>query len=235
MALAILQSSQPVPVFASRFGFTRGTLPDTWPAIAEQRRTDSQVCRTGFDRGLEIAAHAGRDHRGGRTDLAHRGRGRPPSSAWHWPSFSPPSLYPSSPAVSASRVGHYRTRGPRSPSNAVPIRRCVAPASTAASRSPLMPAEITVAAGRISRTAAEVDRHLPHGTGHPSVLPACTRLRQPFRLHAWDITGHVARDRRATPYRFAGVSHRLRPRPRDRRSCRPRSPWRPDGSRAPRP
>jgi len=35
---------------------------------------------------------------------------------------------------------------------------------------------------------AEVDRHLPHGTGHPSVLPACTRRRQPFRPHAWDIT-----------------------------------------------
>src|SRR5208283_5210228 len=35
---------------------------------------------------------------------------------------------------------------------------------------------------------AEVDRHFPHGTGHPSVLPACTRFRQPFRPHAWDIT-----------------------------------------------
>src|SRR5215469_4712175 len=82
---------------------------------------------------------------------------------------------------------------------------------------------------------AEVDRHLPHGTGHPSVLPACTRLRQLFRPHAWDITGHAAPDRRATPYRFAGVSRQLRRRPRDRRSCRPRSPWRPDGPRARRP
>src|SRR6266568_4652716 len=73
MALAILQSSQPVPVFASRFGLTRGTLPDTRPAIAEQRRTDSQVCRAGFDGGLEIAAHAGRDHGRARPDRAHGG------------------------------------------------------------------------------------------------------------------------------------------------------------------
>src|SRR5262249_7799839 len=72
---------------------------------------------------------------------------------------------------------------------------------------------------------AEVDRHLPHGTGHRSVLPACTRLRQSFRPHAWDITRHAAPDRRATPYQFAGVSRRLRRRPRDRRSCRPRPPW----------
>src|SRR6266567_1843550 len=73
MALAILQSSQPVPVFAGRFGLTRGTLPDTRPAIAEQRRTDSQVCRAGFDGGLEIAAHAGRDHGRARPDRAHGG------------------------------------------------------------------------------------------------------------------------------------------------------------------
>ena len=74
MALAILQSSHPVPVFASRFGFTRGTLPDTGPAIAEQRRTNSQVCRAGLDRGLKIPAHTGRDHRGGGPHRAH-GRG----------------------------------------------------------------------------------------------------------------------------------------------------------------
>src|ERR1700744_1149359 len=47
------------------------------------------------------------------------------------------------------------TGGFRSPSNAVPIRRCVAPAFMASSRSPLMPAEIIVAAGLTARTAAE--------------------------------------------------------------------------------
>jgi len=77
MALAILQSSQPVPVVACRFGLTRGTLPDTRPPIAEQRRTDSQVCRGGFDGGLQIAAHAGLDHRGIRPDLAYGGRADP--------------------------------------------------------------------------------------------------------------------------------------------------------------
>src|SRR6185437_1663259 len=53
---------------------TRGTLPDTRPAIAEQRRTDSEVCRAGLDGGLEIAAHPGRNHRGAWPDPAHGGR-----------------------------------------------------------------------------------------------------------------------------------------------------------------
>src|SRR5580693_4118653 len=53
------------------------------------------------------------------------------------------------------RVGHYRTGDLLSPSNAVPILTCVAPPSMAASRSPLMPAETTVAAGLTERTTSE--------------------------------------------------------------------------------
>src|SRR5580693_5129071 len=74
MALAILQSSQPVPVVASHSGSTLGTLPDTSPPIAEQRRTDSHVCRAGRNCRLQVTAHPGRNHRGGRPDGAH-GRG----------------------------------------------------------------------------------------------------------------------------------------------------------------
>src|SRR6185312_7167810 len=53
---------------------------------------------------------------------------------------------------------HYLRTGGRPPSNAVPIRRCVAPFLTAASRSLLIPAEITVAPGWAARTAAAVSR-----------------------------------------------------------------------------
>src|SRR6266536_2023755 len=53
------------------------------------------------------------------------------------------------------RVGHYLTNARRPPSNAVPTRTCVAPASIAGSRSPLIPAEIIAAPGWAERMMAD--------------------------------------------------------------------------------
>src|SRR5215469_7493043 len=50
------------------------------------------------------------------------------------------------------RVGHYLTKARRLPSNAVPTRTCVAPSAIASSKSPVMPAEIIVAAGYAALT-----------------------------------------------------------------------------------
>src|SRR5215470_11857553 len=83
------------------------------------------------------------------------------------------------------RDGHYLTKSGRPPSNAVPIRRCVAPAATASSRSPLIPAEITVAAGCRARTCAATpaSRANAGAAGRPSgataITPPSTRPPSP--------------------------------------------------------
>src|SRR5215469_18983278 len=56
----------------------------------------------------------------------------------------PPSFTPGRPRSGlVPCVGHYRRKGGRPPSNAVPIRTCVAPSAMASPMSALMPADIT--------------------------------------------------------------------------------------------
>src|ERR1700761_9331796 len=53
---------------------TRGTLHDRSLSIAEQRRTNSQVCRTSFYGFFQITAHTRGNHRGVRPDGPDRSR-----------------------------------------------------------------------------------------------------------------------------------------------------------------
>src|SRR5271154_544116 len=97
---------------------------------------------------------------------------------------------PFRPNASASRTGHYMTTGPRPPSNAVPIRRCVAPHAIAASRSPLMPAEIIVAAGLTARTCAALSSSRANASagfmdsGATAITPARSRSGSDARASA---------------------------------------------------
>src|SRR6185437_9558513 len=100
-------------------------------------------------------------------------------------SWSSVTLWCCSDAHGVPRDGHYLTKSGRPPSNAVPIRRCVAPAATASSRSPLIPAEITVAAGCRARTCAATpaSRANAGAAGRPSgataITPPSTRPPSP--------------------------------------------------------
>src|ERR1022692_1549438 len=74
------------------------------------------------------------------------------------------------------RVGHYLTKARRLPSNAVPTRTCVAPSAMAASRSPVMPAEIIIAPGWSALTACATSASLRNAGrgGSPSGATAIT-------------------------------------------------------------
>src|ERR1700730_14691324 len=106
--------------------------------------------------------------------LAHRA-GHPSVLRRAHSNASPRTEQPST----ALRVGHYGTVVVLSPSNAVPILRCVAPHSTAASRSPLMPAEPTVADGLTDWMPADSPRSGANAArgSSPSGAPAISPPR----------------------------------------------------------
>ena len=111
------------------------------------------------------------------------------------------------------------------PSTALPIRTCVAPDSTACSRSPLIPAEIQVADGSTRRTPAAISASFANaGTGSaPSGATAITpRSRSPSAAATCSASrSHVVGRAPARPLSAPGPG-RGRPAPgrRRRRSAR---------------
>src|SRR5215472_3942218 len=111
------------------------------------------------------------------------------------------------------RVGHYLTKACRLPSNAVPTRTCVAPSAIASSKSPVMPAEINVAAGyaALTRPATSASLRNAGRGGAPSGAMAITPPSSSPLVPA-------------TSAASAGTSAALAP-PRSGSGCGSRSTW----------